>query len=155
MQIIVNATFLINIIKTDVRVLKMMNFATLTSIAMEVENELGIKLDELKVEILKSEKSSPHIPENKYKSLSDVDINLINLSFKRRDSCTLITDDRLLRWVAKENKIKCFTTPQFMAFLLKNGKISKARCKSFLNLLKETYIRKKDIEKVLDRIERW
>jgi len=152
MQIIVNATFLINIIKADASMLETMNLATINSVAMEVENELGIKLD---VEILKVESSNPHIPKNKKIFLSESDVHLINLSFKHRNSCALVTDDKLLRWIAKMNKIKCFTTPQFMAFLLKKEKISKARCTSFLNLLKETYIRKKDIEKVLDLVKRW
>lgn len=155
MQIIANATFLINIIKTDIRILEMMNFATINSIAIEVENELGIKLDELNIGTLKAESSNPHIPKNKQPLLSNADISLINLSFKHRNSCTLVTDDKILRGVAKKNKIKCFTTPQFIAFLLKKRKISKAECRSFLNLLKENYIRRKDIEKVLNRIERW
>lgn len=152
MQIIVNATFLINVIRTDAGMLEKRNLVTTGGIAMEVENELGVKLD---VALLKAEMGGASIPEDKKGLLSDSDINLLNLSFERKDSCILVTDDKQLRKVAKSNGIKCLTTPLFMTFLLRRGEISRERCASFLNLLRDTYIRKRDVEKVLRRIEGW
>lgn len=155
MQIIVNATFLINLIRTNASILEKLELTTITTIAMEVKNEVGVDLEDYDIRVAKSEGGLPKIPEKKKTLLSDIDINLIGHSFKHRKGCVLVSDDRMLREVAKLNNIKCYTTPQFMAFLLKKGKISKPRCVSFLESLKRTYIRRKDIKNVLKRIEKW
>ncbi len=66
-----------------------------------------------------------------------------------------ISDDLLLKNTASENNIKCYTTPEFVAFLLRKGKINRNQCITFLNNLKKIYIRTRDIDKVLKRIEGW
>jgi hypothetical protein len=134
--------------------LEELELITTTGVAMEVKNELGVDLSEYGIRVTKSEGDLPQIPENKKILLSDIDIGLISHSLKYKKRCLLITDDRALREVAKLNKIKCYTTPQFMAFLLKKGKISKHKCMSFLESLRRTYIRRKDVDNVLKRIEK-
>jgi predicted nucleic acid-binding protein len=151
MQIIVNATFLINIIKTDPRVLRELNLITTTMVAFEVENELGVNVADFKVGVVKPEASAPNMPKKGY--LSEVDIGLIKHSFKNK-SC-LITDDRKLRGVAKANRLCTLTTPQFIALLARSGRFSKEKSLRLLNELKKTYIRKKDIEKTINKIRGW
>jgi hypothetical protein len=67
----------------------------------------------------------------------------------------VVSDDLLLKNIASENNIKWYTTPEFAAFLLRKGKINKSQCITFLNNLKKIYIRTRDIDKVLKRIEGW
>ncbi len=67
----------------------------------------------------------------------------------------MVSDDLVLKNAASENNIKCYTTPEFAVYLLRKDKITRNQCIAFLNDLKKIYIRAKDIEKVLKRIERW
>ncbi len=67
----------------------------------------------------------------------------------------MVSDDLVLKNTASENNIKCYTTPEFAAYLLRKDKITRNQCIAFLNDLKKIYIRAKDIDKVLKRIERW
>lgn len=154
MEIIANATFLIYSIKTDIGILKELGLETTKGVAMEVENELGVDLNELGVAIKRGERKAP-IPEDERKYLSETDIHLIDVAFEERKRCILITDDRLLRRIAKDNKIRCYTTPLFVALLLKERKISKEKCLAFLKALKDMYIRIKDVEKIVERVEGW
>lgn len=154
MEIVVNATFLIYAIRTDVSLLKELDLATTRGVAMEVENELGIDLEGLGVRIKPGE-SNARIPEEKREFLSETDLNLIGLAFKKRRRCMLVTDDRRLRSVAKDSKLKCYTTPLFIASMFREGKMSKDRCIAFLKALRDIYIRKGDIEMILKRIEVW
>jgi len=131
MQIIVNATFLINTLK------------------------IKSEIDDFNIEILQKEPDSIEINNDKKQRLSSTDISLLNTCHKLRKQCILVSDDLVLKNTASENNIKCYTTPEFAAFLLKNDKISKDQCFAFLNNLKKIYIRTKDIDKVLKRIKEW
>lgn len=155
MQIIVNATFLINTLRTEPDMLRRLNLATIKNIALEVENELGIDLDDFNIEILQIEPGNIAMSDEKRQQLSTTDMNLLKTCYKLRKQCILVSDDQLLKNTASENSIKCYTTPEFAAYLLKKGKISRQKCTGFLNVLRKIYIRAKDIDKILKRIEGW
>lgn len=152
MQIVINATFLINVVRTDVRMLEKLSYSTIESVFAEVEKELGVNLKVFDIKIVKP-KRNIELSTQDMERLSSTDVNLIRAA-SEKDSL-LVTDDRQLRRIAKERRIKCYTTPQFVAYLLKRNEISKATCSSFLENLAKNYIRKKDVKKVLRHIERW
>ena len=78
MLIIVNATFLINILRTEPDVLRKMKLVTIKSVALEIENELGIGIDDFDIEVLQTESASLEISNEKKQQLSSTDINLLN-----------------------------------------------------------------------------
>lgn len=155
MLIIVNATFLINTLRTEPDALLKMKLATIKSVALEIENELGIGIDDFNIELLQTESGSLELSNEKKQRLSSTDINLLNTCHKHRKRCIMVSDDLLLKNTASENNIKCYTTPEFAAYLLRKGKITRQQCVRFLNILKKIYIRSKDIDKILKRIEGW
>lgn len=155
MLIIVNATFLINTIRTEPDVLRQMKLSTIKSAADELENELGIGIHDFNIEILQKESGIIEISNEKRQQLSGTDMNLLHVCHKRRKQCIMVSDDLVLKNAASENNITCYTTPEFMAYLLRKGNISKPQCAKFLNILRKTYIRPRDIDKVLKRIEGW
>ncbi len=112
MQIIVNATFLINTIRINSEILQLIKLSTIKNVADEIQNELGVEIDNYNIEIL------------------------------QKGSCSIdLSNDK--------------KTPEFVAFLLRKGTINKDQCITFLNILKKIYIRTRDIDKVLKRIEGW
>ncbi len=135
--------------------LRQLELATIKSVAHEVENELGIALDDFAIEILQIESSSVEISNDRKQRLSSTDMNLLGTCHKHRNQCVLVSDDLQLKNIASENNIKCYTTPEFAAYLLRKGEISRQRCIRFLNILRKLYIRARDIDKVLRRIEGW
>jgi rRNA maturation endonuclease Nob1 len=155
MQIIVNATFLINTIRIKSEILQLIQLSTIKNVADELQNELGVELDNYNIEILQKESCSIDLSNDKKQRLSSTDISLLNTCYKNRKLCILVSDDLLLKNTAYENNINCYTTPEFMAFLLRKGKINRTQCITFLNNLKKIYIRTRDIDKVLKRIEGW
>jgi len=158
MQFITNATFLINIAKTDIGIVKEFEFVTIDDVLNETLNEIGIKLERqinIKTGVGKDAKKKINIDTAKVKSLSLTDIKLLNIAYTKKRSCILISDDRVVRAVAKKNKITCYTTAQFIAYMVKTGQLSKNEGLLFLNDLKEIYIRPRDIEKVMNRIKKW
>lgn len=155
MQIVVNATFLINTLRTEPDMLRRLKLATIKSVALEVENELGIAIDDFNIEILQVESSRPEISSDRKQRLSDTDINLLKTCYEHRSRCIMVSDDLQLKNTASENNIKCYTTPEFAAYLFKKGEISRQQCIRFLNILRKLYIRQRDIDKILKRIEGW
>jgi predicted nucleic acid-binding protein len=155
MQIIVNATFLINTIRIKSEILQLIKLSTIKNVADEIQNELGVELDNYNIEILQKESCSIDLSNDKKQRLSSTDISLLNTCYKHRKLCILVSDDLLLKITAYENNIKCYTTPEFVAFLLRKDKINKNQCISFLNNLKKIYIRSRDIDKILKRIKGW
>jgi rRNA maturation endonuclease Nob1 len=134
---------------------KLVKLSTIQSVALEIQNELGVEIDNYKVEILQKESGSIDLSNDKKQRLSSTDVSLLNTCYKHRKQCIVVSDDLLLKNIASENNIKCYTTPEFAAFLLRKGKINKNQCITFLNNLKKIYIRTRDIDKVLKRIEGW
>ena len=158
MRYITNATFLINIAKTDIGIIKEFEFVTIDDVLNETANEIGIRLERqinIRTDVGKDVKKKVKIDTAKVKSLSSTDIRLLNIANTRKRSCILISDDRVVRAVAKENKIKSYTTPQFIAYMVKTDQLSKNKGLLFLNDLKTIYIRPGDIEKVINRITKW
>ena len=155
MQIIVNATFLINTVRIKSELLQLIPLSTIKNVAEEIQNELGVEIDNYNLEILQKESESIDLSNDKKQRLSSTDVSLLNTGHKHRKKRILVSDDLLLKNTADENNIKCYTTPEFMAFLLKKGTINKNQCITFLNNLKKIYIRTRDIDKILKRIERW
>ena len=49
MQIIVNATFLINTLRIKSEILQVVKLSTIQSVALEIQNELGVEIDNYKV----------------------------------------------------------------------------------------------------------
>jgi hypothetical protein len=156
MRFIVNATFLINTIKTDINILDSVQLHTIQSVVQEVNIELGIDiLSELKVELIstiKTDKQELKIPKTKLKLLSITDQKLLQTALAHRKNSILVTDDKALRAQAKALRIRCYTTPVIIALLIKYGKIPETTGIQFLEELSEIYIRPKDIETVLARI---
>ena len=155
MQIIVNATFLINTLRTEPEILRKMKLSTIKNVAVEIENELGININDSNIEIIQTGSAKLDPGNDKKGRLSTTDINLLKTCYIHRKVCILVSDDLLLKNTASENDIKCYTTPEFAAYQLKKSKISKSQCVNYLNILKKIYIRPRDIDKVLKRIESW
>jgi len=155
MQIIVNATFLINTLRTEPEILHKLKLSTIKSVATEIENELGIDINDFKILVIQTESGKLDLRNDRKERLSKTDINLLRTCYIHRKGCILVSDDLLLKNTAAENDIKCFTTPEFAAYQLKKSKISKSQCVNYLNILKKIYIRPRDIDKVLKRIESW
>lgn len=155
MQIIVNATFLINTLRTEPEILQKLKLSTIKSVATEVENELGIGINDFKIPIIQTESGKLDLSNDIKERLSKTDINLLRTCYMHRKQCILVSDDLILKNTASENDIKCYTTPEFAAYRLKKSEISKQQCVKYLNILKKIYIRPKDIDKILKRIESW
>ena len=158
MQYIVNATFLINTIKTNISIIDALELNTIQNVLDEVETELGIGIEsEINIKILNTrvKKDQITIPKSKQRMLSFTDIKLLQIAYERKKNCMLVTDDKQLRSIAKSFKIRCYTTPLFIAFMIKNDLIPKDSGISFLNDLKEYYIRPKDVMIVLKNITKW
>ncbi len=155
MQIIVNATFLINTLRTEPAILHQLKLATIKNVANEIENELGVSLDDFNIKIIQVKSSNLEINTERKLRLSSTDMNLLKTCYEHRHRCIMVSDDLQLKNTASANHIKCYTTPEFAAYLLKKDEISKSQCIRFLNILKKIYIRARDIDKVLKRIEGW
>ena len=155
MQVIVNATFLINTLKTETEILHKLKLSTIKSVATEIENELGIDINDFNIPIIQTESGKLDLSNDRKEKLSKTDINLLRTCYKHRKGCILVSDDLLLKNTASENDIKCYTTPEFAAYQLKKSEISKSQCINYLNILKKRYIRPRDIDKILKRIESW
>jgi len=155
MQIIVNATFLINTLRTEPEILRKMKLFTIKNVAVEIENELGININDSNIEIIQTGSAKLDLGNDKKGRLSTTDINLLKTCYIHRKVCILVSDDLLLKNTASENDIKCYTTPEFAAYQLKKCAITKQQCVKFMNILKKIYIRPKDIDKILKRIESW
>ncbi len=155
MQIIVNATFLINTLRTEPTMLHRLKLTTIKNVANEIENELGTSLADFNIEIIQVKSSHLKISNERKQRLSGTDINLLKTCYEHKNRCCMISDDLQLKNTASENHIKCYTTPEFAAYLLRKGEISKPQCVRFLTILKKIYIRTRDIDKVLKRIEGW
>ena len=122
----------------------------------EITYELGINLKiETNIKTIQIEKSNLKIPIAKQNKISHTDFNLLNTVYKNKQRCILITDDQILRQLAKTNKIKTYTTPQFIAYMLKNKRVSFKDAISILNKLRQFYIRPKDIDKIKKYINKW
>lgn len=155
MRYITNATFIINIARTNIGIMENIEIQTIKEIIEEVNNELGIRIDE-HVNIKKiSSKGKLNISKSERRYLSAIDTKLLNVAHANKRNCILVTDDRRLRTTAKANSIRSFTTPQFIVFMIRNKILTLNEGISFLNDLKKIYIRPKDIETVLKRIKKW
>jgi rRNA maturation endonuclease Nob1 len=155
MQIIVNATFLVNTIRIKSEILQLIQLSTIKNVADEIQNEIGVEIDNYNIGILQKESGSIDLSNDKKQRLSGTDVSLLNTCYNYRKLCILVSDDLLLKNTAYQNNIKCYTTPEFAAYLLRKGNINRTQCIIFLNSLKKIYIRTRDIEKVLKRIEGW
>lgn len=155
MRYITNATFIINIAKTNIDIIENIEIQTIKEIIEEVNNEMGIRIDE-HVNIKRiSSKGKLKISKSKERYLSAIDIQLLNVAYADKKNSILITDDRRLRTTAKANKIRSYTTPQFIGLLIRNKDLTFDEGISFLSGLKKIYIRPKDIDKVMERIKKW
>ncbi len=158
MRYIVNTTFTINISRTNIDIIENVEIYTIKEIIEETTNELGIRIDE-HVNIIpisaRIKKEKLKISSTKRRSLSVTDIKLLNVAYANKKNCILITDDRQVRIIAKANNIRCYTTPQYIAYMIKNELITVKEGITFLNNLKKIYIRPKDIEAVLKSIKKW
>ena len=155
MQYIINSTFSINIINTDISLVNDIEFCTIPEVIEETGYETGIDMQkDLSVKALSSNIKTKdlEISKTKLRLLSSTDRKLLNLANKRKRSSMLITDDRQLRTVARDNGIRCYSTPLFIAYLIKNKIIETKRGVSFMYKLKDVYIRPKDIDAVLKHI---
>lgn len=155
MQIIVNATFLINTLRTEPEILQEMKLFTIKNVATEIENELGININDSNIEIIQTGSGKLDLSNDQKGRLSTTDINLLKTCHIHRKGCILVSDDLLLKNTASENDIKCYTTPEFAAYQLKKGVITKQQFVKFMNILKKIYIRQRDIDKILKKIESW
>jgi hypothetical protein len=155
MRYITNATFIINIARTNIGIIESIEIQTIKEIIEEVNNELGIRVDE-HVNIKKiSSKGKLNLSKSERRYLSTIDIKLLNVAHVNKKNCILITDDRRIRITAKANRIRSYTTPQFIGFMIRNNILSFDEGVRFLSDLKKIYIRPRDIDKVQARIKKW
>jgi predicted nucleic acid-binding protein len=155
MRYITNATFIINIARTNIGIIENIEIQTIKEIIEEVNNELGIRIDE-HVNIKKIfSKGKLNISKSERRYLSAIDIKLLNVAYANKRNCILVTDDRRLRTTAKANSIRSYTTPQFIGLMIINKDLTLDEGISFLSGLKKIYIRSKDIDKVMERIKKW
>jgi len=54
MQIIVNATFLINTLRTEPEILRKIRLSTIKNVSTEIENELGVDINDFNVQIIQT-----------------------------------------------------------------------------------------------------
>ena len=158
MRYVVNATFIINISRTNIGIIENIEIHTIKEIIEEVYNELGIRIDEhlnIKPMSSKISKGKLKISTSKRRYLSAIDIKLLNVAYANKKNCILVTDDKQVRTIAKGNSIRSYTTPQYIGYMIKNKLVTLNEGISFLNDLKGIYIRPKDIEMVLKRIKKW
>jgi hypothetical protein len=158
MQFIVNATFTINVSRTDIGIMEDIEVSTIEEVIEETANELGIQIDDhvvIRLISAKKGKKTPTISSAKRRQLSSTDIKLLNAAYANRKNCILITDDKQIRVLAKSNNIRSYTTPQFIGYMINNNMITTNRGAAFLDDLKRIYIRPKDIDSVLRRIRKW
>ena len=157
MQFITNTTLIINTIKTNIGIIEPIKLSTIQNVIEEVETELGIGIgNEINIEIvtLKDKKNQITVPKAEQRTLSVTDLKLLAIAYERKKSCIFVTDDRKLRGLAKSYQIQCYTTPLFIAFLIKKKLITKNDGISFLGTLAEHYIRPKDIVTILEHIKK-
>ncbi len=158
MRFIVNATFIINISRTNIGIIENIEIHTIKEIIKEVNNELGIRIDEhvnIKPISSKTSKEKLKISTSKRRTLSAIDIKLLHVAYADKKNCIMVTDDKQVRTIAKGNSIRSFTTPQYIGYMIKNKLVTLNEGISFLNDLEKIYIRPKDIEAVLKRIKKW
>ena len=158
MRYVVNATYIINISRTNIGIIENIEIHTIKEIIEEVNNELGIRIDEhlnIKPMSSKVSKGKLKISSSKRRYLSTIDIKLLNVAYANKKNCILVTDDKQVRAIAKGNSIRSYTTPQYIGYMIKNKLVTPNEGILFLNDLKKIYIRPKDIETVLRRIKKW
>ncbi len=158
MRYVVNATFIINISRTDIGIIENVEIQTIKEIIEEINNELGIRIDQhLNIKTISSKisKGKLKISTSKRRYLSTIDIKLLNVAYANKKNCILVTDDKQVRTTAKGNSIRSYTTPQYIGYMIKNKLVTHNEGISFLSDLKEIYIRPKDIEAVVKRIKKW
>ena len=139
----------------EAEILRKMKLSTIKNVAAEIENELGININDFNIQIIQTVSGKLDLSNDKKGRLSTTDINLLKTCHIHRKGCILVSDDLLLKNIASENDIKCYTTPEFAVYQLKKSVITKQQCVKFMNILKKIYIRQRDIEKILKRIESW
>ena len=158
MQYLVNATFLINSAKADFSFIENLELSTLQSILDEVTLQIGLDIEiiiDIEIVCRRNKKTDISIPKNKLKLLSPVDRKLLEVAFERKKNILLISDDRQIRNVSKHNRIRCTNTPQFVAHLVKQSKVDRNDALYFLKKLRSIYIRSKDMDTVIRRLEKW
>jgi rRNA maturation endonuclease Nob1 len=155
MRYITNATFIINIASTNIGVIENIEIQTIKEIIKEVNNEMGIRIEEHANIKTISSKGNLNISKSKRRYLSTIDIKLLNVAYANKKNCILVTDDKRVRTIAKANNIRSNTTPQFISFMIRNKVLTFDEGLLYLSDLKKIYIRPKDIDKVLVRIKRW
>lgn len=158
MQYLVNATFLINSAKSDFSFIEDLDLATIQPVLDQVALEVGMRVEiilDIDVVGLKNKKKKLQIPKNKLMILSPVDRKLLEAAFERKKSVLLVSDDRQIMRVSRRNKIKCYSTPQFIAHLVKTTEVKNKDGQEFLKKLRSIYVRKDDIDAVMKRLKKW
>ncbi len=152
MKFLSNATFLINISRVQPTLLDALELSTIKEVLEEVKYYTGdvyFQKNIKRIEVIKDRYKTI----KRQKHLSYTDIKLLEVAFNR--NALLITDDLRLRSSAKSRGIKTYTTPLFMAYLLKNGVLNKKECIRILAKLNRVYIRPRDVQKVIEKVKRW
>ena len=158
MQYLVNATFLINSARSDFSFIEDIELSTLDSVLYEVELEIGMDVGI----IIKFNKVHPkkkgsgiNIPKNRLKQLSAVDKNLLYTAFEEKKGTLLVTDDGVIRRVAKDNRIRCLTTPKFIAYIVRHSHVDYNDALVFLSKLRHSYIRPKEVDDAIKQMKKW
>lgn len=116
---------------------------------MGIDLNIGYNINKIQ-----PKKSNPKIPQDKQNKISYTDLNLLKTAYKNKQNYILITDDKVLRALAKDNMIKTYTTPQLILFILNEGIITINYVNSILDKLKAIYIRPKDIDRIKEYINK-
>jgi hypothetical protein len=153
----VNATFLINSAKSDFSFIEDFDLSTIQPVLDEFALEIGLRAEDiLDIEVIGLEDQDPgiQIPEKRLKMLSPVDRMLLNVAFEKKN-VLLVSDDKQVLNVSRQNDIRCASTPQFIAYLVKQSKVDRNDAIEYLKKLLTIHIRKKNVESVIKRLEKW
>jgi len=155
---LVNATFLIYSARTDFSFIEGLKLCTIQPVLDEVAREIGLDVSiiiDIKRVNLKDRKKTFQIPKNRLKRLSVIDQNILFVAFEGKKSYLLVTDDKQIRKVGKVNRIRCLTTPKFIAFLVKHSGMDRKDAVEFLLKLRQIYTRPKEIDSAIEKMKRW
>ena len=154
MKYLSNATFLTYVVKACPQMLEGLGLCTIRAVLDEVRNNVFDPFFEANCEriiYIVSKKKQVDLNKEDLRKISAVDRELL-FSANAID-CLLITDDRALRSLAKENGIKTLITPTFIELLVQRGGFDNDNGVQMLESITPFYIRKKLISKSIKRLK--
>lgn len=152
MKVLVNTTVLVYFSQVRPEFPSRLGVATIGAVASELEHVIGgAEAKEILegTDVLQARRSRALRVEGNW--LSDADVAL--LSTAKETGRLLVTDDKKLLAAARKNNCDALDTPHFIESL--SQKIDKQEALEILERLRRFYLRRKVIDAVVEKIERW